>query len=130
MTNTFRTRGSCELACEEGVDAWEMEMLRRARFGQDVTEYRPVAEDGNGDGVAKLEVVVNRVHSYDNRLSLQLLTQSAKTGAQSRLAQGPHVTAGAKALAEVKAYLMTRRWRRTAGSDNCVTRQELQKSHE
>src|SRR3546814_1558028 len=92
-----------------------MEMLRRARFGQDVTEYRPVAEDGNGDGVAKREEVVKRVHSYDNRLSLQLLTQYAKKVAEYRMAQGQQVTDGAQALAEIKAKLLTMRRRRKAG---------------
>src|SRR3546814_17561498 len=101
-------------ALEEGFVALEMEMLRRARFGQDVTEYRPVAEDGNGDGVAKREEVVKRGHSYDNRLSLQLLTQYAKKVAEYRMAQGQQVTDGAQALAEIKAKRLTMR-RRTEG---------------
>src|SRR3546814_888658 len=87
-------------ALEEGFVALEMEMLRRARFGQDVTEYRPVAEDGNGDGVAKREEVVKRVHSYANILRLQLLTQYAHKVAEYRMAQRPHVTEGAQAVEE------------------------------
>src|SRR3546814_8804660 len=53
-------------ALEERFVALEMQMLRRARFGHDVTEYRPVADAGNGDGVAQREDDVKRLHRSHN----------------------------------------------------------------
>lgn len=95
-------REAWQKALDAGYAALEMELLRRARFGQDVTEYR-TGDDGK-------DVPVKRVHSYCNRLGLQLLTQHAQAVAAYRLAQGAP-NDGSRALEELKRKLALMRER-------------------
>lgn len=88
-------------ALEQGFDALEMELLRRARFGQDVTEYR-IGEDG-------IERPVKRVHSYCNRLGLQLLAQHRKAVAEYRAQQGQQRSDGSWVMDELKRRLGIRK---------------------
>jgi hypothetical protein len=90
-------RAAWDRALDAGFAALEMELLRRARFGQDVTEYR-TGEDGK-------EVPVKRVHSYCNRLGLQLLAQHAKTVGAYRAAQGGG-SDGSRALEAIRRKLL------------------------
>lgn len=95
-------REAWQKALDAGYAALEMELLRRARFGQDVTEYR-TGDDGK-------DVPVKRVHSYCNRLGLQLLAQHAQAVAAYRLAQGAR-NDGSRALEELKRKLALMRER-------------------
>lgn len=99
-------RAAWDKALEEGYAALEMELLRRARFGQDVTEYR-TGEDG-------AEVPVKRVHSYCNRLGMQLLAQHAKTVGAYRAARGSG-SDGSRALEAIKRKLLAMKARGEEG---------------
>ena len=90
-------REAWDAALEAGYAALEMELLRRARFGQDVTEYR-IGDDGK-------EAPVKRVHSYCNRLGLQLLAQHGKAVAEFRAARGAK-SDGSRALEEIRRKLL------------------------
>lgn len=90
-------REAWDKALEAGYAALEMELLRRARFGQDVTEYR-TGEDGK-------EVPVKRVHSYCNRLGMQLLAQHAKTVGAYRAAPRSG-SDGSRALEAIRRKLL------------------------
>lgn len=99
-------REAWDKALDAGYAALEMELLRRARFGQDVTEYR-TGEDGT-------EVPVKRVHSYCNRLGLQLLAQHARTVAAYRVTRGA-ANDGSRALEELKRRLLAMKRRGESG---------------
>lgn len=99
-------REAWDRALEEGFAALEMELLRRARFGQDVIEYR---YDEKGQ-----EVPVKRVHSYDNRLALQLLAQHRQHVAEYRAARGVREDARAIDIEELKGRLAAMRVRLAA----------------
>lgn len=90
-------RAAWDKALDEGYAALEMELLRRARFGQDVTEYR-TGDDGQ-------EAPVKRVHSYCNNLGMRLLAQHARTVGAYRAAQGGS-SDGSRALEEIRRKLM------------------------
>lgn len=101
-------RAAWDKALDEGYAALEMELLRRARFGQDVTEYH-AAEDGE-------EVPVKRVHSYCNKLALTLLAQHAKNVSAYRAAQGRKgADDGSRALEEIRRKLLAMKERGKEG---------------
>lgn len=99
-------REAWDKALDEGYAALEMELLRRARFGQDVTEYRP-AENGE-------DVPVKRVHSYCNRLGMQLLAQHARSVGAYRAVRGTG-NDGSRALEEIRRKLLAMKERSGAG---------------
>jgi hypothetical protein len=99
-------------ALEQGFAALEMEALRRARFGQDVTEYRVVVdaaadeEAGESGEQAFREQAVKRVHSYDGRLTVWLLTHYADKLERYRAAQGRKTSDGSRALEAIRRKLL------------------------
>lgn len=99
-------REGWDKALEAGYAALEMELVRRARFGQDVTEYRTGEHD--------TETPVKRVHSYCNRLGMQLLAQHAKTVGAYRAAQGKG-SDGSRALEEIRRKLLAMKERQAEG---------------